>query len=100
MQVFTRKGQEKDERSLDIECLEEEDLRRDLEDEIRILSEQRDERIYELFDGRKLTKDLTDGKDVIVKKGETLTAKCSKMLTSNCFAKPMFPPERLMLSEK
>ncbi len=73
VQVFTRKGQEKDERSLDIESLEEDDLRRDLDDEIRILSEQRDERIYELFDGRKLTKDLTDGKDVIIKKGETLT---------------------------
>ncbi|MDQ3042266.1 MAG: DNA-directed RNA polymerase subunit beta, partial [Acidobacteriota bacterium] len=73
VQVFTRKGQEKDERSLDIEGLEEDDLRRDLEDEIRILSEQRDERIYELFDGRKLTKDLTDGKDVIIKKGETLS---------------------------
>ncbi len=73
VQVFTRKGQEKDERSLDIEGLEEEDLRRDLEDEIRILSEQRDERIFELFDGRKLTKDLSDGTDVLIKKGETLT---------------------------
>ncbi len=73
VQVFTRKGQEKDERSLDIEGLEEEDLRRNLEDEIRILSEQRDERIYELFDGRKLAKDLADGKEVIIKKGDTLT---------------------------
>ncbi|MGI8786839.1 MAG: DNA-directed RNA polymerase subunit beta [Pyrinomonadaceae bacterium] len=72
VQVFTRKGQEKDERSLDIEALEEDDLRRDLEDEIRILSEQRDERIYELFEGRKLKSDLTDGKDVIIKKGTTL----------------------------
>jgi DNA-directed RNA polymerase subunit beta len=73
VQVFTRKGQDKDERSLDIESLEEDALRRDLEDEIRILSEQRDERIFELFEGRKLTKDLTDGKDVVLKKGETLT---------------------------
>ncbi len=72
VQVFTRKGQEKDERSLDIEAMEEEALRRDLEDEIRILQEQRDERIYELFDGRKLQKDLTDGKDVVLKKGTTL----------------------------
>ncbi len=79
VQVFTRKGQEKDERSLDIESLEEDDLRRDLEDEIRILSEQRDERIYELFDGRKLTKDLTDGnKDVVLQKGETLTREMLK----------------------
>lgn len=73
VQVFTRKGQEKDDRSLDIEGMEEDALRRDLEDEIRILSEQRDERIYELFDGRKLTKDLSDGVDVLLKKGETLT---------------------------
>jgi DNA-directed RNA polymerase subunit beta len=73
VQVFTRKGQEKDYRSLDIESLEEESLRRDLEDEIRILSEQRDQRIYELFEGRTLTKDLSDGEGVIIKKGETLT---------------------------
>jgi DNA-directed RNA polymerase subunit beta len=72
VQVFTRKGQDKDERSLDIEGMEEDDLRRDLEDEIRILQEQRDERIYELFEGRKLTKDLADGKEIILKKGETL----------------------------
>jgi DNA-directed RNA polymerase subunit beta len=73
VQIFTRKGQDKDERSLDIEQMEEEALHRDLEDEIRILEEQRNERIYELFDGRKLTKDLVDGKDVILKKGATLT---------------------------
>ncbi|HMT09810.1 MAG TPA: DNA-directed RNA polymerase subunit beta, partial [Pyrinomonadaceae bacterium] len=72
VQIFTRKGQDKDERSLDIEGMEEEDLHRDLNDEIRILQEQRDERIYELFDGRKLTKDLVDGKDVILQKGVTL----------------------------
>ena len=74
VQVFTRKGQEKDERSMDIESLEEDSMRRDLEDEIRILTEQRDQRIYELFDGRTLKKDLTDGKDVLIKKGETLSA--------------------------
>jgi DNA-directed RNA polymerase subunit beta len=73
VQVFTRKGQEKDYRSLDIESMEEESLRRDLEDEIRILSEQRDQRIYELFEGRTLTKDLSDSEGVIIKKGETLT---------------------------
>ncbi len=72
VQVFTRKGQDKDERSLDIESMEEAGLRRDLEDEIRILQEQRDQRIYELFEGRKLTKDLMEGKEVRLKKGTTL----------------------------
>jgi len=72
VQVFTRKGQDKDERSLEIEGMEEEALRRDLEDEIRILQEQRDERIFELFEGRQLTKDLLNGKEVVLKKGTTL----------------------------
>ncbi len=80
VQVFTRKGQDKDERSLDIEGMQEESLRRDLEDEIRILQEQRDERIYELFDRRKLTNDLKDGKDVIHKKGQTLSREMMKEL--------------------
>jgi DNA-directed RNA polymerase subunit beta len=82
VQVFTRKGQDKDERSLDIEGMEEEDLRRDLEDEIRILQEQRDERIYELFDGRKLQRDLMDGKEVLFKKGTTLNREMLKDLTT------------------
>jgi DNA-directed RNA polymerase subunit beta len=73
VQVFTRKGQEKDQRSLTIEQEEEDRLRRDLEDEIRILREQRDARIYELFEGRKLAKDLAVNKDVIIPKGETIT---------------------------
>lgn len=73
VQVFTRKGQEKDYRSLDIEAMEEESLRRDLEDEIRILSEQRDQRIYELFEGRTVTKDVMGAEEVLFKKGETLS---------------------------
>ncbi len=73
VQIFTRKGQDKDDRSLNIEGTEEEGLRRDLDDEIRILQEQRDERIYELFEGRSLTKDLTQDKEVVLKKGVTLT---------------------------
>ncbi len=87
VQVFTRKGQDKDERSLDIEGMEEESLRRDLEDEIRILTEQRDQRIYELFDGRKLTKDLSDGAEVLVKKGEILTREVLKNVDSRLLRK-------------
>ena len=73
VQVFTRKGQEKDGRSLDIEGMEEDGLRRDLEDEIRILREQRNERIFEILDGRKLTKNLMDNKEVLIDSGTTLT---------------------------
>ncbi len=73
VQVFTRKGQERDSRSLNIEQEEENRLRRDLEDEIRILREQRDYRIYELFEGRKLASDLMVDKQVVVPKGEAIT---------------------------
>ncbi|MFL6229130.1 MAG: DNA-directed RNA polymerase subunit beta, partial [Pyrinomonadaceae bacterium] len=73
VQVFTRKGTERDSRSLAIEQEEEERLRRDLEDEIRILREQRDARIYELFDGRKLAADLLVDREVRVPKNVTIT---------------------------
>src|SRR4029078_5899193 len=73
VQVFTRKGQDKDERSLETEEMAGDALRRDLEDEIRILQEQRNERIYELFEGRKLTADLTDHREFVMPKGETIT---------------------------
>jgi DNA-directed RNA polymerase subunit beta len=79
VQVFTRKGQEKDQRSLSIEQGEEERLRRDLEDEIRILREQRDERIYELFEGRKLATDLTVNREVVIPKNTPVTR---EMLTN------------------
>src|SRR2546421_11472624 len=73
VQVFTRKGQERDQRSLSIETEEENRLRRDLEDEMRILREQRDARIYELFEGRKLAADLSVEREVRIPKGETIT---------------------------
>ncbi|PYS76660.1 MAG: DNA-directed RNA polymerase subunit beta, partial [Acidobacteria bacterium] len=73
VQVFTRKGQERDQRSLAIEEEEENRLRRDLEDEVRILREQRDARIYELFEGRKLASDLHVEREVRIPKNETIT---------------------------
>jgi DNA-directed RNA polymerase subunit beta len=75
VQVFTRKGQDKDRRSLDIEAAEEDKLRRDLEDEVRILTEQRDERILELLEGRKLAKELLINSEegFVIPAGETIT---------------------------
>ncbi|MGD9630847.1 MAG: DNA-directed RNA polymerase subunit beta [Pyrinomonadaceae bacterium] len=95
VQVFTRKGQEKDERSLDIEAMEEDALRRDLDDEIRILQEQRDERIFELFEGRKLVKDLVDGRDVILKKGTTLDRETLKGLDPKLLRKIEVPAGKI-----
>src|SRR5947209_8563200 len=73
VRIFSRKGQEKDERSQAIEQAEEERYRKDLNDEVRILEEERNKRIYEILEGQKLAEDLTFNKKVILEKGEKLT---------------------------
>ncbi len=73
VKVFTRKGQDKDVRSMAIESAEEEKLRKNLQDEIRIVEEERNKRIYELLDGRKLESDLVFRGRTIAEKGAKLT---------------------------
>jgi DNA-directed RNA polymerase subunit beta len=73
VKVFTRKGQERDARSQTIEQAEEERYRKDLNDEVRILEEERNKRIYEILEGQKLAEDLSFNKKVILEKGTKLT---------------------------
>ncbi|HSE24284.1 MAG TPA: DNA-directed RNA polymerase subunit beta [Pyrinomonadaceae bacterium] len=95
VQVFTRKGQEKDARSLSIEQEEEDRLRRDLEDEIRILREQRDERIYELLEGRKLSADLTSNREVVLPKNVQITREMLKEVEPKLLRKVELASSRL-----
>jgi DNA-directed RNA polymerase subunit beta len=95
VQVFTRKGQEKDTRSLAIEQEEEDRLRRDLEDEIRILREQRDERIYELLEGRKLAVDLTSNREVVIEKNVPLTREMLKAIEPKLLRKAQLASARV-----
>ncbi len=60
--VFSRKGAELDERSKQILTLQEERLHRNLEDEKRILSDERAKRLEELLQGKELLADLHDEK--------------------------------------
>jgi DNA-directed RNA polymerase subunit beta len=73
VKVFTRKGAEKDERSLAIERAEEEKLEKNLRDEIRILEDERNKRIYELLEGQRLAEDLTYKNKKLLAKGTKLT---------------------------
>jgi DNA-directed RNA polymerase subunit beta len=73
VKVFTRKGAEKDERSLAIERSEEEKLEKNLRDEIRILEDERNKRIYELLEGQRLSEDLTYKGKKVLAKGTKLT---------------------------
>ena len=60
--IFSRKGQEKDERSKLIEESQIQRLQRNLQDEIRILTDERAKRLGTLLDGKKLLADLHDEK--------------------------------------
>jgi DNA-directed RNA polymerase subunit beta len=60
--VFSRKGAELDERSKQILQIQEERMHRNLEDEKRILSDERAKRLEELLKGNELTADLHDEK--------------------------------------
>src|SRR5438067_11606632 len=65
VRVFTRKGADKDARSIAIEQAEEDKLRKNLNDEIRILEEERNKRIYELLEGRRLDDDLVHNRRTV-----------------------------------
>ena len=60
--IFSRKGQEKDERSRLIEETQIQRLQRNLQDEIRILTDARAKRLGNLLEGKKLLADLHDEK--------------------------------------
>src|ERR1700741_4178686 len=95
VRVFTRKGQEKDQRSLSIETTEEERLRRDLDDEIRILQEQRNERIYELFEGRKLARGRPLNREGGSPKVVTITREMLKEIEPKALRKVQLASSRL-----
>jgi DNA-directed RNA polymerase subunit beta len=60
--IFSRKGQDKDERSRRIEESQVDRLRRNLSDEIRILTDERAKRLTGLLEGKEVLLDLHDEK--------------------------------------
>ncbi|HEV8130355.1 MAG TPA: DNA-directed RNA polymerase subunit beta [Acidobacteriota bacterium] len=74
VKIFSRKGVPKDERATQIENQEIAKLEKDLNDEIRILRDERDKRLASLLVGKKLAVSLAVG-DETHKKSEKITAK-------------------------
>ena len=73
VKIFSRKGVAKDERSKQIEAEEVAWLEKDLQDEIRILKEERAQRMVDALAGKKAQSKVSDTKGKpIAKKGETL----------------------------
>jgi len=73
--IFSRKGQEKDERAKAIEEEQISRLQRNLQDEIRILTDERSKRLSVLLEGKQVQADLHDEKTNkrLVAKGTDLT---------------------------
>ncbi len=80
VKIFSRKGVPKDERATQIENQEIAKLEKDLNDEIRILKDERDKRLMDLLTGKKLAANLTLG-DETFKKGEKISAKMAEGLS-------------------
>ena len=84
VKVFSRKGQDKDERAKAIEDGEIEKLEKNLNDEIRILTDERNKRVCQLLEGQVLTADLVNersGKRILTKK-TTLTREIIQRLSA------------------
>jgi DNA-directed RNA polymerase subunit beta len=60
VKIFSRKGQEKDERAKQIEALQTERLEKNLTDEIRILTDERLKRLEAILGGKEVQADLHD----------------------------------------
>ena len=73
--IFSRKGQEKDERAKAIEEQEIARLQRNLQDEIRILTDERSKRLAAMLEGKELLADLHDEKTnkKLLSKGTPIT---------------------------
>jgi DNA-directed RNA polymerase subunit beta len=91
VKVFTRRGVNKDKRSLDIEQMERERLERNLNDEVRILEEERNKRMCEVLEGQKLDADLIVSRRKLLQKGERLTAEFLKSLDFSALKKIQVP---------
>jgi len=87
--VFSRKGIEKDERAKSIEEYEIQHLQRDLEEEIRLINEDRYGKMRVFLVGKKVAEDVRDPvtKEVICKAGKPLTEKHIEQLKDKQLAR-------------
>ena len=82
VKIFSRKGVEKDSRALEIEADEVARLEKNMKDEIRILTEERNKKITDLLAGKKVTATVSSSAgEVLVKKGGKISRPVLEELT-------------------
>ncbi|MCL2660542.1 MAG: DNA-directed RNA polymerase subunit beta [Acidobacteriaceae bacterium] len=84
VRIFSRKGQEKDERAKQIEAIQVEKLERNLADEIRILTDERLKRLEGILGGKEVLADLHDERTnkKLLSKGEVLTRDTIELIST------------------
>jgi DNA-directed RNA polymerase subunit beta len=83
VKIFSRKGVPKDERAKSIEREQVEKMEKDLNDEIRIIKEERTKRLIDILSGENAPEDVSNRSgEVVVKKKTKLTKSMLQTLTS------------------
>ncbi len=82
VKIFSRKGVEKDIRAKEIEGDEIARLHKNAKDEVRILTEERNKKVQDLLDGKKVTAQVKSrGGDSLLKRGDAITHEVLLQLT-------------------
>jgi DNA-directed RNA polymerase subunit beta len=88
VKIFSRKGVPKDERAKQIEKEQVDKMEKDLNDEIRIIKEERNKRLIGIFNGEVLPDDiLSRSGEVLLKKNSKLTKSMLQNLSSTELSK-------------
>ncbi len=83
VKIFSRKGVPKDERAKQIEREQVDKMEKDLNDEIRIIKEERNKRLIDIFSGEILPDDIVNRSgEVLIKKKTKLTRSMLQELSS------------------
>ena len=92
VRVFSRKGVDKDSRTKRIEQAEIQQIQRDLEEETKIIREDRYARVRTLMTGTKVAADVVspDSKEVICEAGKTLTSALLEQIPDRMVSKIRF----------
>jgi len=100
VKIFTRRGQEKDEKTKAIEAEEMESLHRNLEDETRILSDSVRNHLVALLDGYMVADDLEESNGRILQKNSKVTFSAIRDISIDKLRKLKVRPRKETVVEK
>ncbi len=102
VKIFSRKGQEKDERAKSIEISQTEKLEKNLADEIRILTDERLKRLEAILGGKEVQADLHDEKTNkrLLTKGAVLDRDTIELISTRNLKRIRYADKPVMVNEQ